>query len=283
MNFLRAPCSTSGRSALLTRHNALAPTRVHARARFSAPPRSARADTVPVWETLVVVNGAAGSSQTPEEQKELLDTLWTLQYRTPGACCASAGPVLQSATRDGAGSLQAAVYYRFSAQAQAERFVAGSAFADAKARLLGSATVSLSLWKVLVPNDMEALFKRGAAFDTGVDVILSLEPAAGAEAPAVDLIVETVGRLQSAAMAVNSVQVSCGADLLSMTSKLMWMGRFPQEESAQRFLQSPAVVELSSALRSPGASPSTTSHGPLALTSVALIEIGAVEQSKERM
>lgn len=79
---------------------------------------------------------------------QLLDTLWSLQYRTPGACCASAGPVLQSASCNGSSAARAAVYYRFSSQTQAERFVAGPAFASAKERLLGSGTISLSLWKV---------------------------------------------------------------------------------------------------------------------------------------
>ncbi|PNH09489.1 hypothetical protein TSOC_003884 [Tetrabaena socialis] len=278
MNFSRAPCSTSGRSAQLTRHNALASTRVGARARVSAPPRSALADAVPVWETLVVVNGAAGSRLTLEAYQELLDTLWELQTSTSGACCASAGPFLQSATRDGAGLLQAAVYHRFSEQAEAQHFVEGPAFADADARLLGSATVSLSLWEVLVPNNEDALLKQGPAFDTGVDVILSLEPAAGAAAPTADLIAETVVRLQSAATETNSVQVSCGADLLSMTPKLMWMGRFQREENAQRFLRSPTIAQLSSALRSPGSNPSTT---PLVLTSVALMEVGLVEEPEE--
>ncbi|EFJ46474.1 hypothetical protein VOLCADRAFT_92979 [Volvox carteri f. nagariensis] len=217
---------------------------------------------------------------------QLLDTLWSLQYRTPGACCASAGPVVQSASRDGSAAARAAVYYRFSSQAQAERFVAGPVFADAKARLLGSGSVSLSLWKVLVPNDMEALFKRGPAFETGVDVVLVLQPASQEQPVATDVLVELVGRLQRAALVANSVQVSCGADVMSLDTQYMWMARFPQEDNAQRFLRSPVVAELATGLSvgSACAAPSKElQSGGLTLSSMALIEVGAVEQSKQRL
>ncbi|PNW73251.1 hypothetical protein CHLRE_14g625000v5 [Chlamydomonas reinhardtii] len=258
---------------------------------------SARADTVPVWETLVTVSN--DGTQSSDEQQELVDTLWSLQYRTPGACCASAGPVVQSVmARDSDMAPRAAVYYRFSSQAQAERFVAGPAFADAKARLLGSAAVSLSLWKVMVPNDMEALFKRGPAFDVGVDLVLMLEPAAavspaaaeaavaaaeGSAAPAaaavpMDVVVDVVGRMQRAALALSAVQVSCGQDVMALDSRFVWMGRFPQEEAAQRFLRSPVVQELVAAAAA--ASPDA-SKPALALTSAAIIEVGAVDQSKQ--
>lgn len=68
---------------------------------------------------------------------------------TAGAACASAGKILTAASAEGEGNKPiAAVYYRFASQAQAERFVAGPQFADAKAQLLGTATVTLSMWKV---------------------------------------------------------------------------------------------------------------------------------------
>ncbi|KAG2423431.1 hypothetical protein HXX76_015302 [Chlamydomonas incerta] len=232
-------------------------------------------------------------TQSHDEQQELVDTLWSLQYRTPGACCASAGPVVQSVmARESNMAPRAAVYYRFSSQAQAERFVAGPAFADAKARLLGSGTVSLSLWKVTVPNDMEALFKRGPAFDVGVDLVLMLEPAGaetavaaadeGAEAPAAatvptEVVVDVVGRMQRAALALSAVQVSCGQDVMALGSRFVWMGRFPQEEAAQRFLRSPVVQELAAA----AAAAPDASKPALALTSAAVIEVGAVDQSKQ--
>ncbi|KAG2429971.1 hypothetical protein HYH02_013922 [Chlamydomonas schloesseri] len=250
-------------------------------------------------------------TQSSDEQQELVDTLWSLQYRTPGkrlkwssACCASAGPVVQSVTaRDGDLAPRAAVYYRFSSQAQAERFVAGPAFADAKARLLGSSAVSLSLWKVMVPNDMEALFKRGPAFDVGVDLVLTLEPAGAvaaaaaaaataapaaaaaegaAAAPAaasvpMDVVVDVVGRMQRAALALSAVQVSCGQDVMALDTRFVWMGRFPQEEAAQRFLRSPVLQELAAAA---AAAPGVDTPA-LALTSASMIEVGAVDQSKQ--
>ncbi|GIL86644.1 hypothetical protein Vretimale_11534 [Volvox reticuliferus] len=257
--------------------------RVHS-ARLARPaPATARADTVPVWETLVVVNSSPDASQSAEEQQELLDTLWSLQYRTPGACCASAGPVVQSAARDRSAAARAVVYYRFSSQVQAERFVAGPVFAEAKARLLGTGNVSLALWKVLVPNDMEALFKRGPAFETGVDLVLVIQPTLPQQPPAMDVIVELMARLQRTALAANSVQVSCGVDVMSLDPQYMWMARFPQEECAQRFLRSPAVAELATDLDI-GTAPSEPSRaGALALTSLALIEIGAVKQSRQSL
>ncbi|GLI67641.1 hypothetical protein VaNZ11_011890 [Volvox africanus] len=256
-------------------------------ARLARPiPATARADTVPVWETLVIVNSLPEGSQGPEEQQELLDTLWSLQYRTPGACCASAGPVVKSASRDSNAAARAAVYYRFSSQVQAERFVAGPVFAEAKARLLGTGNVSLALWKVLVPNDMEALFKRGPAFEAGVDLVLVMQPASPQQPPAMDAIVELMGRLQRTALAANSLQVSCGVDVMSLDPRYMWMARFPQEDCAQRFLRSPAVAELATGM-DVGTAGSATSEpsrsGALALTSLALIEIGAVKQSRQSL
>ncbi|KAG2492290.1 hypothetical protein HYH03_009530 [Edaphochlamys debaryana] len=257
---------------------------------------AARADGVPVFETLVMVNGSTDVTQTPEEQQEMLDVLWSLQYRTPGAICASAGPVVRSASRDGATAPRAAVYYRFSQQAQAEKFVAGPVFADAKARLIKSSTVSLSLWKVLVPNDIEALFRRGPAWETGVEALLVLQPtaapavaagakgiAAPAPAPALpmDVVVETVGRLQQTALAAGCVQVSCGADVMSLDTKLVWTGRFPSEDGAQRFLRSPVVAELARGLGGLGVEGGEA--GPLTLASLALIEVGSVDQSKQRI
>ncbi|GLC41701.1 hypothetical protein PLESTB_000686500 [Pleodorina starrii] len=269
----------------------------------SAASGTARAATVPVWETLVMLNLAPEIPQNSGEQQELLDTFWSLQYRAPGACCASAGPVVQSASRDSSAGARAAVYYRFSSQAQAERFVAGSAFADAKARLLGSGTVSLSLWKVLVPSDMEALFKRGPAFESGVDLVLVLQPASASQGQGQqqqqvvpsEVVVELAGRLQRAAMAANAVQVSVGADVMSLDTKYVWMARFPQEDSAQRFLRSAAVTELAAGLMAAGSSPPAAAaeagqaqaggqvQGGLTLVSMALIEVGAVEQSQRRL
>ncbi|GFR44454.1 hypothetical protein Agub_g5686 [Astrephomene gubernaculifera] len=357
----------------------------HLRERPRARPlnAAARAQTVPVWETLVLVHNATDKSQGTEEQQEvggacgdnkywirylipmplsppcaprpqrstlpscalatfhhphshqLLDTLWSLQYRTPGACCASAGPVVQSASRDRSASApRAAVYYRFSSQAQAERFVAGPAFSDAKSRLLGSGTVTLALWKVLVPNDMEALFKRGPAFEAGVDLLLFLEPAAAAEqtaakeaertvgaaeaatseaagaGPAVatgqavgpaalqpEMLVELVGRLQEQALAAGSVQVSCGEDVTSLEPRFVWMARFPHEESAQQFLRSPLVEQLATAegrrYTAPGPAAGADGQqqlevqrkqGPaLFLSTFVVIEVGDVQQSKQRL
>lgn len=100
----------------------------------------------------------------------------------------------------------------------------------------------------MVPNDMEALFKRGPAFDVGVDLVLMLEPAAavspaaaeaavaaaeGSAAPAaaavpMDVVVDVVGRMQRAALALSAVQVSCGQDVMALDSRFVWMGRFPQ-------------------------------------------------------
>ncbi|KXZ49102.1 hypothetical protein GPECTOR_23g33 [Gonium pectorale] len=192
----------------------------------------------------------------------------------------SAGPVVQSASRDGAHTTRAAVYYRFSSQAQAERFIAGPAFADAKARLLGQGTVSLAIWQVLVPNDMEALFKRGPVFETGVDLVLALQPPSG-QAPPPDVVVEVVGRLQRAALAATSVQVSCGVDVLSVEATYMWMARFSEEGSAQRFLRSPVVLELAAAQKAAGQD--SVPAAPLSLVSMVLIEVGSVEQSKQRL
>ncbi len=98
---------------------------------------------------------------------------------------------------------------------------------------------------MLVPNDMEALFKRGPSFETGVDLVMVLQPSAPAAAAAkgagpegagpaaqqpaqVSVVVEVVGRLQRAAMAANSVQVSCGVDVMSLEPKYIWMARFLQ-------------------------------------------------------
>lgn len=99
--------------------------------------------------------------------------------------------------------------------------------------------------QVLVPNDMEALFKRGPAFDTGVDLVLKLRPLQDkqqqqqqegsssspgpAAAPAASPeVVAAVGKLQAAAMAEGCVQVSCGYDTMNLQPQYVWMGRFLQ-------------------------------------------------------
>ncbi|GIM07379.1 hypothetical protein Vretimale_11534 [Volvox reticuliferus] len=130
---------------------------------------------------------------------------------------------------------------------------------------------------------MEALFKRGPAFETGVDLVLVIQPTLPQQPPAMDVIVELMARLQRTALAANSVQVSCGVDVMSLDPQYMWMARFPQEECAQRFLRSPAVAELATDLDI-GTAPSEPSRaGALALTSLALIEIGAVKQSRQSL
>lgn len=206
-----------------------------------------------------------------------------------------------------------------------------------------------------MPNDMEALFKRGPAFDTGVDLVLKLRPlqdkqqqqqeGSGSPGPAAapaasPEVVAAVGRLQAAAMAEGCVQVSCGYDTMNLQPQYVWMGRFlqvrlprvvhyvelralpparplcgacallrpvpvsgwvtldlelcskllcswlltapghamgldslTQEEAARRFLGQPTVRE---ALDGGDAA-------AFAVAGLAIVEVGAVEQSKQRM
>lgn len=226
--------------------------------------RSGLAGAVPVWETLVLLATAppaadadaeAQTGPPPDTDKDLIDTLWSLQYRTPGTVCASAGRArtvlpppssLDAAAVDAA--VQAAVFYRFSSQLAAERFIAGPAFASAKAELMRShSALRLLLWKVFVPNDMEALFKRGPAFDAGLDLVLLLQRAPQAEAEAFRM---TVSELQAAALSGGpdgtsaAVQVSAGVDVLSLDERYVLMARFTREDHARRFLASKAVAEL---------------------------------------
>jgi hypothetical protein len=149
----RAPGGCTGGCPLVVHHRSSRSNTLSVRTRDSATPRSGRADTVPVFETLITISSSA--TQSPEEQEAALSALWSLQYRVSGACCASAGPVMQSDTRESGGGLEqrACVYYRFSSQATAERFLAGSVLAEAKVQLLGGAgpagaALNLALWKV---------------------------------------------------------------------------------------------------------------------------------------
>lgn len=154
--------------------------------------------------------------------------------------------------------------------------------------------------QVLVPNDMEALFKRGPSFEAGVDLVLVLQPTAISQqqqevtGPAVaavptDVVVEVVGRLQRTAMSAGSVQVSCGADVMSLDTRYVWMARFLHEGDAQRFLRSHVVMELGAGLGTGTAAAAAAASlpqgqgGALTITSLVLIEVGAVKQSKQGM
>lgn len=230
----------------------------------------ASADTCQVAESLTVF------SLTPdlddEQVSEVIDTCWSLQYMVRGPVCGSAGPVITGLVPSGSESHKATsleqfnncILFRYASEKAMQDFLnhlKTKYMLDDVAKEKTSAGVATVTFKTSIPNELESIFRRGAEWEEGYELILGLDQSADGSTDKDD--VEEFLRLTeglASSSAYGAVQAAHGPVLNVINHTLqpeedkgdscdnqfrcetIFIARFPQDSSTvESFLQSPPM------------------------------------------
>jgi hypothetical protein len=108
----------------------------------------------------------------------VVDSIWSLQYVVPGPICGFAGP-LQRSSIGSSGTHFQAVLFRYGDQNKLNTFLAApktqDLFQTATHADNGGAAITTFSFQGAVPAELEAIFRRGSEWDTGVELIIALQ------------------------------------------------------------------------------------------------------------
>ena len=228
----------------------------------------ASADTCQVAESLTVF------SLTPdldnEHVSEVIDTCWSLQYMVRGPVCGSAGPVITGLVSAGTGSHQATsleqfnncILFRYASEKTMQDFLSHlktKYMLDEVAKEKTSVGVVTVTFKTHVPNELESIFRRGAEWEEGYELILGLDRSTdGSTDEDIEEFLQLTEGLASSS-AFGAVQAAHGPvlDVINHTlqsedilhtyddqfkCEKIFIARFPQDSSTvESFLQSPPM------------------------------------------
>ncbi|WPT11243.1 hypothetical protein PSENEW3n2_00000682 [Picochlorum sp. SENEW3] len=229
----------------------------------------ASADTCQVAESLTVF------SLTPdlddEQISEVIDTCWSLQYMVRGPVCGSAGPVITGLVPSGTQSHKATsleqfnncILFRYASEKSMQDFLnhlKTKYMLDDVAKEKTSAGVATVTFMTSIPNELESIFRRGAEWEEGYELILGLDRSADGSTDDVEEFLRLTEGLASSS-AFGAVQAAHGPVLSVINHTLqpekekeciscddqfrcdtIFIARFPQDSSAvESFLQSPPM------------------------------------------
>ncbi|KAI8114587.1 hypothetical protein M9434_002708 [Picochlorum sp. BPE23] len=230
----------------------------------------ASADTCQVAESLTVF------SLTPdlddEQVSEVIDTCWSLQYMVRGPVCGSAGPVITGLVPSGTQSPKATsleqfnncILFRYASEKSMQDFLnhlKTKYMLDDVAKEKTSAGVATVTFMTSIPNELESIFRRGAEWEEGYELILGLDRSADGSTDDVEEFLRLTEGLASSS-AFGAVQAAHGPVLSVINHTLqpekeeeegiscddqfrcdtIFISRFPQDSSAvESFLQSPPM------------------------------------------
>jgi hypothetical protein len=197
----------------------------------------------------------------PEQIEVLLDALWSLQYMIPaGILCASAGPVVsctayepvvqqQPAQQQGKGQWQCgfthAVHFRLGSRLNLEHLMAHPLMASSRDQVQDLCIDHAQLvFEGMVTKRLEALFRRGEEFESGVEHVMLLQPNANGGAGA-DTFLTQLAELAESSVA-GGIQASHGAVIscVHAAASHVLMTRFAAQQQVQQLLNTPACAAV---------------------------------------
>jgi hypothetical protein len=234
-----------------------------------------------VIEYLLLLQAKSGSD--PEEMEVLLDSLWSLQYMVPSIMYASAGNITactlcnkqdvqqqqqqqrqtqpEVAAAGGAadpsaeqqqeqqqpvpGMFTHAVHYRLDSRSALETLLLHPMTAALQVRISSECATSAQLvFQGAVTKRLEALFRRGDEYASGVEHILLLQPGASGGAGA-DVFLERLAALAESSVA-GGIQASYGAVIscAHTAATHVLMTRFAAAQQVQQLLATPACAAV---------------------------------------
>lgn len=211
-----------------------------------------------------------------EEMEVLLDSLWSLQYMIPCVMYAAAGTIINGIAHNkrpppqqpdlATGSSQTqqfnkpvsepqqnaatpvhpdlythAVHFRLSNRSALDSFMAHPLMSQMQEQVRELCTRSAHIiFEGSVTKRLEALFRRGEEFASGVEHVLLLQPGSNGGIGA-DVFLEQLGALAESSVA-GGIQASHGAVLSSENAAAthVLMTRFAAPQQVQQLLQTPA-------------------------------------------
>ena len=208
-----------------------------------------------------------------EQVSEVVDSAWSLQYMVRGPVCGSAGSIetslLPTSANDSQASILAAfnnaVLFRYANMDTLDGFLS-----HAKTKLMldemssddsksthGIASITFS---VEVPNELEAIFRRGDEWEDGVELFMGLGCRSGADEDVMEFMTlinqlatsSAHGALQSGVGRVDALtfhslhdqteQKSAVMDLLQC--EYVYAVRFREQDQLESLLQSPPMQAI---------------------------------------
>ncbi|GAQ85909.1 Stress responsive alpha-beta barrel domain protein [Klebsormidium nitens] len=149
---------------------------------------------------------------TEEAEKEMLDHLWSLQYKFREMLATSVGRIYSKRS----GGFTHALYARFPNMESAENYEyspASLAVLQSYVQPLCEDSLSVS-FEANVENDVEAIFRRGDHWNEGVEHVVLLKVKEGTPQESVTSLLTDMEDLQAAA-APNVVQLTIGSNVSS--------------------------------------------------------------------
>lgn len=250
----------------------------------------------------------ARSDVDPEEIEVLLDALWSLQYMVPaGILCASAGPVVscvaynptqqqsqaqpaeqqpslpsssqaaqQTSRQLDKGQWQCgfthAVHFRLASRLQLEHLMAHPLMGSGRDQVDAVCNDHAQLvFEGMVTKRLEALFRRGEEFESGVEHVLLLQPGANGGLGA-DAFLSQLAELAESSVA-GGIQTSHGAVIscVHAAATHVLMTRFAALQQVQQLLNTPACAAVVAA----------DPRVPVVAVSCLSISIQPTEESKQ--
>ncbi|KAI3423404.1 hypothetical protein D9Q98_010621 [Chlorella vulgaris] len=204
-----------------------------------------------------------------EDVSRVVDAIWSLQYAAAGPICASAGPLPAALARmpPPAAACSHAVLFRYGTEAALQRFQA-----QPRVRLMlsgadapqGTAITTLNFLGA-VPNELEAVFRRGGQWEAGLELVLALAVQEGSEAGDASEFL-SLSRQLAVSPAFGAVQCSYGRCLSVVrhgsggnggggeeggpgsaelaAPDMLLLARFEGEEQLRQFLCCPPLAAL---------------------------------------
>lgn len=227
-------------------------------------------ETVTVVEYLLLLQ--AKPHVDPEEIEVLLDSLWSLQYMIPSVMYAAAGNITNctlckkrqrrqqstdvssssSSSAEGIGQVALdpgmfshAVHYRLSNRCALETLLLHPLMAAMQDEIHSQCANSAQLvFEGTVAKRLEALFRRGDEFASGVEHILLLQPGSNGGAGA-DAFLERLAALAESSVA-GGIQASYGAVIscAHTAATHVLMTRFAAQQQIEQLLATPACVAV---------------------------------------
>lgn len=222
----------------------------------------------------------ARSDADPAQVEVLLDSLWSLQYMVPaGILCAAAGPVVscvaynpseeqqqqeqeqqsqassseqqqpqqqQQQYKDSAQcGFTHAVHFRLASRLHLEHLMAHPLMASSRDQVADMCTDHAQLvFEGMVTKRLEALFRRGEEFESGVEHVLLLQPGANGGLGA-DAFLAQLAELAESSVA-GGIQASHGAVIscVHAAATHVLMTRFAVMQQVQQLLSTPACAAV---------------------------------------
>lgn len=218
----------------------------------------------------------------PEDIEVLLDSLWSLQYMVPaGILCASAGPVVSCVPYDPSSSSSSdqeareqqqqqeqtvdssnqpqqqqqkgrwqcgfthAVHFRLSSRLHLEHLMVHPLMSSSSDAVASLCTDHAQLvFEGMVTKRLEALFRRGEEFESGVEHVLLLQPGANGGLGA-DAFLDQLAELAESSVA-GGIQASHGAVIscVHAAATHVLMTRFASLQQVQQLLSTPACAAV---------------------------------------